>query len=82
MVSGGLDVDKDSIAVTLCNHEGCLRCCVCPTLQLSKAIAFETLLIVPRYFVFVTLAAWLAAFMGLFWISIARKTFVGVTARK
>jgi tellurite resistance protein TehA-like permease len=52
------------------------------TLQLSKAIAFEPLLIIPRYFVFVALAAWFATFIGLFWSSMARKTAVGATARK
>ena len=35
------------------------------TFQLSKAINFEPLLIIPRYFVFVALIAWLAAFVGL-----------------
>jgi len=35
------------------------------TFQLSKAISFEPLLFIPRYFVFVALAAWLAAFVGL-----------------
>ena len=49
------------------------------TLQLSKAIAFEPLLVIPRYFVFVALAAWLATFIGLFWSWIPRKTIVGTT---
>ena len=35
------------------------------TFQLSKAINFEPLLIIPRFFVFIALAAWLAAFVGL-----------------
>src|SRR5436309_2297100 len=35
------------------------------TLQLSKAINFEYLLLIPRYFVYVALAAWLAAFIRL-----------------
>ena len=35
------------------------------TLQLSKAINFEPLMIIPRYFVFVALVAWLAVFVGL-----------------
>jgi len=35
------------------------------TLQLSKAINFEALAVIPRYFVFVALAAWLVAFAGL-----------------
>jgi len=36
------------------------------TFQLSKAINFEYLMLIPRYFVFVALAAWLLAFIGLF----------------
>ena len=35
------------------------------TIQLSKAINFEYLLIIPRYFIYVALAAWLLAFIGL-----------------
>jgi tellurite resistance protein TehA-like permease len=35
------------------------------TLQLSKAISFEPLLLISRYFVFVAMAAWLAVFGGL-----------------
>jgi tellurite resistance protein TehA-like permease len=35
------------------------------TLQLSKAIGFEPLVIIPRYFVFVAIAAWLVVFVGL-----------------
>jgi len=35
------------------------------TLQLSKAISFEPLMLIPRYFVFIALAAWLAVFGGL-----------------
>jgi tellurite resistance protein TehA-like permease len=35
------------------------------TLQLSKAIGFEPLLLIPRFFVFIALAAWLAVFGGL-----------------
>jgi len=35
------------------------------TFQLSKAINFEPLLIIPRYFVFIAIAAWLVAFGGL-----------------
>jgi tellurite resistance protein TehA-like permease len=49
------------------------------TLQLSKAIGFEPLVIIPRYFVFVALAAWLATFIGLFWSWILRKTIVETT---
>ncbi|MGZ5435673.1 MAG: tellurite resistance/C4-dicarboxylate transporter family protein, partial [Pyrinomonadaceae bacterium] len=37
------------------------------TFQLAKAINFEPLMIIPRYFVFVAFAAWLAAFVGLIW---------------
>ena len=35
------------------------------TLQLAKAISFEPLMIIPRYFVFVAIAAWLVVFIGL-----------------
>ena len=35
------------------------------TLQLSKAISFDPLLLIPRYFIFIALAAWLAIFVGL-----------------
>jgi tellurite resistance protein TehA-like permease len=35
------------------------------TFQLSRAINFEPLMIIPRYFVFIALLAWLAAFVGL-----------------
>ena len=35
------------------------------TLQLSKAIGFEPLLLIPRYFVFIALATWLVVFGGL-----------------
>lgn len=35
------------------------------TLQLAKAISFEPLALIPRYFVFVALAAWLVVFIGL-----------------
>jgi tellurite resistance protein TehA-like permease len=35
------------------------------TFQLSKAISFEPLMLIPRYFVFVAMAAWLAVFGGL-----------------
>ena len=51
------------------------------TLQLSRAIAFEPLLVIPRYFVFVALAAWLATFIGLFWSWMPRKRKVATTAR-
>lgn len=52
------------------------------TLQLSKAIRFEPLLLIPRYFVFVALAAWLATFIGLVWSWMPHKTIVGTTARR
>jgi hypothetical protein len=35
------------------------------TFQLSKALDFGPLMIVPRCFVYLALAAWLAAFAGL-----------------
>ena len=35
------------------------------TFQLAKAISFEPLLLIPRYFVFIALAAWLVTFFGL-----------------
>ena len=35
------------------------------TFQLSIAINFEPLLLIPRYFIYIALAAWLAAFIGL-----------------
>jgi len=35
------------------------------TFQLSKAIAFEPLQTIPRYFIFIALAAWLITFVGL-----------------
>lgn len=43
------------------------------TLQLSKAIGFEPLLVIPRYFVFIALAAWLATFIGFFWSLMPQK---------
>ena len=35
------------------------------TFQLSKALGFEPLMVIPRFFVFLALAAWLAAIAGL-----------------
>jgi tellurite resistance protein TehA-like permease len=35
------------------------------TFQLSKAINFPPLLIIPRFFIYLALAAWVAAFIGL-----------------
>jgi len=43
------------------------------TLQLSRAIRFEPLAIIPRYFVFVAIAAWLAVFIGLIHSLLRRK---------
>ncbi len=37
------------------------------TFQLSKAINFEPLMIIPRYFIYIALAAWLLAITGLFY---------------
>ena len=44
------------------------------TFQLSKAISFEPLLLIPRYFVFLSLAAWLVTFVGLIHSSLPRKS--------
>jgi tellurite resistance protein TehA-like permease len=44
------------------------------TLQLSKAISFEPLMFIPRYFVFVAIAAWLAVFIGLIHSLLTRRT--------
>lgn len=35
------------------------------TLQLSKAISFEPLMVIPTFFIYFALAAWLAVFVGL-----------------
>ncbi len=35
------------------------------TFQLSKAINFTPLLVIPRYFIYLAFAGWLAAFVGL-----------------
>lgn len=43
------------------------------TLQLSKAIRFEPLQIIPRYFVFLALAAWLVTSAGFAWSLFAPK---------
>jgi tellurite resistance protein TehA-like permease len=51
------------------------------TLQLSKAIRFEPLAIIPRYFVFVAIAAWLAVFIGLIHSLLTRKTRAAPTER-
>jgi tellurite resistance protein TehA-like permease len=44
------------------------------TLQLSRAIGFEPLVNIPRYFVFVAIAAWLIVFIGLVHSLLARRT--------
>jgi len=44
------------------------------TFQLSKAINFEPLLIIPRYSIYIALAAWLAAFVGLIHNLVPGKT--------
>ncbi len=43
------------------------------TFQLSKAINFEPLMIIPRYFVYIALAAWLLAFAGLLYSLLFNK---------
>jgi tellurite resistance protein TehA-like permease len=42
------------------------------TFQLAKAIRFEPLLVIPRYFFFIALAAWLTAFFGFIWSLLPR----------
>ena len=51
------------------------------TFQLSKAINFEPLLIIPRYFIFIAFAAWLAAFIGLTWSLMPRRAAAATTVR-
>ena len=51
------------------------------TLQLSRAIAFEPLLLIPRYFFFVALAAWLATMTGFVWTLLPGKAIAGAKAR-
>jgi len=51
------------------------------TFQLSKAINFEPLLIIPRYFIFIAFAAWLAAFIGLIWNLVPRRAAAATTVR-
>src|SRR5436190_3684669 len=43
------------------------------TLQLAKALSFEPLMVIPRYFVFVALAAWLVVFIGLIHSLLTRR---------
>jgi len=52
------------------------------TLQLSKALNFEPLAIIPRYFVFVAIAAWLVVFIGLIHSLLPRKTRTAPVVRK
>jgi len=35
------------------------------TFQLSNAVNFPRLLVIPRYFIYLALAGWVAAFLGL-----------------
>jgi tellurite resistance protein TehA-like permease len=51
------------------------------TLQLSKAIAFEPLQWIPRYFIYIALAAWLVTFFGLIHSLIPRRTKSEVPVR-
>jgi tellurite resistance protein TehA-like permease len=44
------------------------------TFQLSRALEFEPLMWIPRVFVYLALAAWLAAFAGLLFTLIPRRT--------
>jgi tellurite resistance protein TehA-like permease len=44
------------------------------TFQLSKAIGFEPLMLIPRYFVFIALAAWLVTLVGLIHSLLPRKS--------
>jgi hypothetical protein len=37
------------------------------TFQLSKAIDFQPLLVIPRYFIYLALAGWIAVSLGLIW---------------
>ena len=43
------------------------------TFQLSKAINFPALLIIPRFFVYLALAGWLVAFFGLLYTLLVRR---------
>jgi len=44
------------------------------TLQLSKAIGFEPLMLIPRYFIFIAITAWLVVFIGLIHSLLTSKT--------
>lgn len=43
------------------------------TFQLSKAIKFEPLMLIPRVFIYIAIAAWLAAFVGLLYSLLFKK---------
>jgi hypothetical protein len=44
------------------------------TFQLSKAINFPPLLVIPRYFIYLALAGWIAASVGLVGTLVLRKS--------
>src|SRR5215218_5030729 len=48
------------------------------TIQLAKAINFPSLLVIPRYFIYLALAGWLVVSLGLVYSLLSRKT--GTTA--
>lgn len=50
------------------------------TFQLSKAIGFEPLLLIPRFFIFIALAAWLVVFVGLIHSFVRTKTLPATPA--
>ena len=45
------------------------------TFQLAKALGLDFLLVIPRYFIYFAIIAWLATFIGLV-IQLARKLFI------
>jgi len=51
------------------------------TFQLSKAISFEPLMLIPRYFAFVAIAAWLAVFVGLIHSLLTRRISTAAVVR-
>ncbi|MGD9561243.1 MAG: tellurite resistance/C4-dicarboxylate transporter family protein [Pyrinomonadaceae bacterium] len=44
------------------------------TFQLSKALGFEPLMVIPRVFIYLAMAAWLAAFAGLLYSLVPRRS--------